>query len=129
MIKLYNWKSSHKGFTLIELMIVIAIIGILAAIALPQFMAFKARGYNAQSNSDAKNFYTSCVVDVNQATVDNTFDTSSLPSGYHGSAPISGAFTYSAATGSFTCNAAFKHPKGTRTYTLDNSGNITITGG
>ena len=51
-------KKGQKGFTLIELMIVIAIIGILAAIAIPQFSAYKARGYMASAISDAKNMYT-----------------------------------------------------------------------
>jgi prepilin-type N-terminal cleavage/methylation domain-containing protein len=46
--------NNKKGFTLIELMIVIAIIGILAAIAIPNFISYRNKSYCSQAESDAR---------------------------------------------------------------------------
>ena len=46
-------KTNNKGFTLIELMIVIAIIGILAAIAIPNFIAYRNKSFCSATESDA----------------------------------------------------------------------------
>ena len=48
-------RINGSGFTLIELMIVIAIIGILAAIAIPLHASFRQKSYNSAALSDLRN--------------------------------------------------------------------------
>src|SRR5210317_833943 len=52
---LQKLRGNSKGFTLIELMIVIAIIGILAAIAIPNFISYRNKAYCSAAESDANN--------------------------------------------------------------------------
>jgi type IV pilus assembly protein PilA len=68
--KFHKSQRSQKGFTLIELMIVVAIIGILAAIAIPQFASYRKKAQDSAAKSALKNLATA---QENYYATENTY--------------------------------------------------------
>ena len=51
-------KQEDTGFTLVELLIAVAIIGILVAIAIPLFQSYRSKAYNGSAIADLRNIRT-----------------------------------------------------------------------
>ncbi len=118
--------SNEKGFTLIEILTVIGIIGILACITIPQFLAYRTKGQDCAAQCAGKNFYNTAITYFADTTSSDTTVTSAGAPSYIADPNIVVTGTGIAETGGvITVNVQFRHKKSTVTYTLDSSGGLT----
>lgn len=118
--------KTNKGFTLVELMVVLAIIGVLMAIAIPNFIEYRTRGANRTAKTEAKSYYHTALVEVGDSGSATTFNAANLPQGFSANPDVTMVGSLNVPI-SFTVTGqpTFTHNMGSVTYTINNNGTVT----
>ena len=77
LLKKLRSKKKDNGFTLIELMVVVAIVGVLSAVGLPQLLAANDKAKDAAAEAEVVNAAKTCSIDI--LTGASGYDTNDFP--------------------------------------------------
>ena len=121
-----NRGDKEKGLTLIELLIIITIIGILAAIAIPQLSQYKLRMYNNDAKASLHGIYLACKAYWSDNAGSNPCSIDIVKQEPYGfNAPINVVITVTPGKDIETnFEATAKHNTSNATYTIDENDNI-----
>ena len=109
-------RGGTGGFSLLELLVVVAILGILIAAALPRFAEFRAAAYDSRSQQDLRNL--AAAEELFRATSPTYADDAAALKGFAASEGVEVALE-SADENGFVATAS--HPAGSRDYRWDSS--------